>query len=130
MIFVHADERKTEKATLGQYLKSIREDRGLKLRQVEEASNKEVSNAYLSQIETGKIEKPSLNVLHILASLYAIDYEDLMERAGYITRTRKAGERHGRLATFAEHKLTPDEEVELMDYLRFIRQRRRRRDKT
>ena len=110
--------------TLGQYLASIRADRKMTLRQVEEATNKEVSNAYLSQIENDKILKPSPNVLHALAEIYAISYEQLMEMAGYITSSRRAGERHGRLATFAEHNLTPAEEAELIRYLKFIRSRK------
>lgn len=116
--------------SLGKYLASIRADRGLTLRQVEEATNKEVSNAYLSQIENDKIKKPSPNVLHALAEIYGIDYEQLMEMAGYITSTRGEGERHGRVATFAEHNLTPAEERELIDYLKFIRRRKKTNDQT
>ncbi len=52
-------KRRVVKVTLGEYLGSIRTDRKLTLRAVEEATNKEVSNAYLSQIENGKIQKPS-----------------------------------------------------------------------
>ena len=122
----------SQKLTLGQYLASIRDDRDLTLRQVEEATNKEVSNAYLSQIETGKIQQPSPNVLHALADIYNIDYTQLMEMAGYITHTkpRKQHQRHGRVPTFAEHHLTPEEESELMDYLKFIRGRKKGSDKT
>ena len=122
----------SQKLTLGQYLASIRDDRDLTLRQVEEATNKEVSNAYLSQIETGKIQQPSPNVLHALADIYNIDYTQLMEMAGYITHTkpRTQHQRHGRVPTFAEHHLTPEEESELMDYLKFIRGRKKGSDKT
>ena len=49
-------EEKGAKVTLAQYLASIRRDRKMTLRQVEEATNKDVSNAYLSQIENGKIQ--------------------------------------------------------------------------
>ncbi len=63
----HTDERSVVKLTLGKYLASIRTDRHMTLRQVEEAMNKEVSNAYLSQIENDKIQKPSPNILHSLA---------------------------------------------------------------
>lgn len=113
--------------TLGQYLSSIRNDRKLTLRQVEEATSKEVSNAYLSQIENDKISKPSPNILHALAELYAIDFEKLMDMAGYITTSVKKapGERHGRITTFAEHNLSSDEEVQLMEYLKFIRSRKK-----
>jgi transcriptional regulator with XRE-family HTH domain len=102
------------------------------LRQVEEATSKEVSNAYLSQIENDKIQKPSPNILHVLAELYGISYEKLMDMAGYFTSSahRTEGKRHGRIPTFAEHNLTPDEETQLMDYLQFIRGRKRTGDQT
>jgi transcriptional regulator with XRE-family HTH domain len=38
----------------------------------------------LSQLENGKIRKPSPNVLHGLANVYAVPYETLMEKAGYL----------------------------------------------
>jgi HTH-type transcriptional regulator, competence development regulator len=121
------------KSSLGKYLASIRADRQLTLRQVEEATNKEVSNAYLSQIENEKILKPSPNVLHALSETYSVSYELLMQLAGYITAvaaSKPEGQRHGRLATFAEHNLTPDEENELMRYLQFIRNRTAHGDKS
>jgi HTH-type transcriptional regulator, competence development regulator len=120
-------ERSTVKPTLGQYLASIRTDRNMTLRQVEEATNKQVSNAYLSQIENDKIQKPSPNILHALAELYGIGFEKLMDMAGYLTNstTRPEGQRHGRAATFAEHNLSADEEAQLLDYLQFIRSRKR-----
>lgn len=109
--------------TLGQYLASIRMDRKMSLRSVEEKSCKEVSNAYLSQLENGKIQQPSPSVLHTLAEIYDVDYLQLMELAGYLSATtaHNASQRHGRIATFAEHNLTSDEEEELMRYLQFMR---------
>lgn len=129
---LQTDERKTVALTLGKYLASIRTDRNMTLREVEEATNREVSNAYLSQIENDKIRKPSPNVLHSLSEVYDVDYEKLMERAGYITasRNRSDDQRHGRVATFAEHNLTQEEETELMEYLQFIRSRKKPHDKT
>lgn len=121
------EERKQVKPTLGQYLESIRKDRHMTLREVEEATNREVSNAYLSQLEQGKIHRPSPNVLHALSEIYAIDYAKLMVMAGYVTPTkpRSVEKRHGRVATFAEHNLTSAEEAELLEYLKFIRTRKR-----
>lgn len=115
------------KLTLGQYLASIREDRGLTLRDVEKATNKTVSNAYLSQIENNQIKRPSPNILHALAELYEVAYENLMERAGFITptRSRSNAQRHGRVATFGGHTLTQAEEAELVQYLSFIRSRKK-----
>lgn len=117
-------KRRVVKVTLGEYLGSIRTDRKLTLRAVEEATNKEVSNAYLSQIENGKIQKPSPNILYALANLYGVDYDKLMELAGYITTTRTDVERHGRAATFAELHLTQAEESELLRYLGYLRSKK------
>jgi HTH-type transcriptional regulator, competence development regulator len=114
-------ERHTElKPTLGQYLASIREDRGMKLREVETASNKEVSNAYLSQIENGKIKKPSPNVLHVLSKVYRINYEQLMQLAGYAVASKGSIQKppHN---SFTELNLSPEEDGKLLEYLRFLR---------
>lgn len=126
-----AEERNTSKLSLGKYLASIRTDREMSLREVEEATRKQVSNAYLSQIETEKIKQPSPNILHALAELYAIDFENLMQLAGYITSAKRADtERHGRVATFAEHNLTADEEAEMIRYLKFMRDRKKPGDQS
>ena len=126
------DDKTISKASLGQYLASIRNDRHLTLRAVEEATNKQVSNAYLSQIENGKIQKPSPNILHALSELYGISFEKLMGLAGFFTSPsmRPHNARHGRVATFAEHNLSPSEELELMEYLQFIRSRTQPREET
>jgi transcriptional regulator with XRE-family HTH domain len=117
-------KRRDVKVTLGEYLGSIRTDRKLTLRAVEEATNKEVSNAYLSQIENGKIQRPSPNILYALANLYGVEYDRLMELAGYITTTRTDVERHGRAATFSELNLTQTEESELLKYLGYLRSKK------
>jgi len=126
------DEPHSNAISLGQYLASIRKDRGMSLRQVEETSKKEVSNAYLSQIENEKIKKPSPNILHALSEIYGVKFDYLMQLAGFIVSNsaKRADQRHGRVATFAEHNLTADEESELMEYLQFIRARNKKRDKT
>ena len=112
-------------AALGIYLKSLRSGTGLTLREVEDATGKEVSNAYLSQLENGHIAKPSPNVLHSLASVYKVPYAKLMERAGYISPTARTFNtaKHGRAATFSIENLTLDEEKELLQYLSFVRQK-------
>lgn len=106
---------------LGAYLKSVRTGLDLSLREVEEATDKHVSNAYLSQLENGRIAKPSPHILHALAGAYNVPYEKLMERAGYIApapvTTGRAAARHGRVATCAVEHLTPEEERALLTYL-------------
>jgi len=110
---------------LGGLLADLRVAKGLSLRQVEEATDRAVSNAYLSQLEKGKIQKPSPNVLHSLAAVYAVPYEALMEKAGYLLPSDgDKGGRRRRLAAFAIDDLTAEEEEELLKYLAFLRSRK------
>src|SRR6185437_8760262 len=106
------NEPSSQKPTLGSHLAGLRRASGLSLRQVEEATEREVSNAYLSQLEKDKINKPSPNILHALALVYKTSYEDLMERAGYFppSSTTSSDHRQARVATFAINDLTPEEE--------------------
>ena len=109
---------------LGGLLADLRAAKGLSLRQVEEATDKAVSNAYLSQLEKGKIRRPSPTVLHSLAAVYAVPYEALMERAGYLLPSKgSAAGRPRRLAAFAIDDLTAEEEEQLLKYLAFVRSR-------
>jgi len=108
---------------LGVVLADLRAAKGFSLREVEEATGKAVSNAYLSQLENGRIQKPSPNVLHSLAEVYVVPYEALMEKAGYLLPSEDVGHRR-RLAAFAIDDLTAEEEEELLKYLAFLRSRR------
>lgn len=111
-------------AELGTLLADLRAAKGLSLREVEEATERAVSNAYLSQLENGKIRKPSPNVLLSLSKVYGVAYETLMEKAGYLLPSQDAGGRRRRLAAFAIDDLTAEEEEELLRYLAFLRSRR------
>jgi transcriptional regulator with XRE-family HTH domain len=113
--------RKPPQVALGGLLAHLRVARGLSLRQVEETTDKAVSNAYLSQLEKGRIQKPSPHVLHSLAAVYAVPYETLMEKAGYLLPSEDGGGRRRRLAAFAIDDLTAGEEEELLKYLAFLR---------
>jgi transcriptional regulator with XRE-family HTH domain len=108
---------------LGTLLGDLRTAKGLSLREVEEATGKAVSNAYLSQLEHGKIRKPSPHVLHSLAEVYVVPYEALMEKAGYLLPSENGPGRRKRLAAFAIDDLTAEEEEELLKYLAFLRSR-------
>jgi HTH-type transcriptional regulator, competence development regulator len=109
---------------LSHFLRTARERKGLTLRAVEQAT--EVSNAYLSQLESGKIKQPSPVVLHKLSQLYGVSYADAMRFAGYpVPGEKEREERAARMSgPFAD--LTEEEEDELAEYLSFIRARRRR----
>ena len=75
--------------SLGVYLREIREDRQLSLRDVERLAKEgglgaDVSSGYLSMLERNGIKQPSPRVLYTLATVYEVEYMDLMRRAGYI----------------------------------------------
>ncbi len=127
-----------EGQSLGKYLAAIRGIRQMTLREVEEATEREVSNAYLSQLENDKITRPSPNILHAISVVYAIPYDTLMEKAGYFSSSNSGHDklratgavRHGRAATFTEANLTEDEEESLLQYLAFLRSQRGKGGKT
>lgn len=108
---------------LGSILADLRRAKGLSLRGVEEATDRAVSNAYLSQLENGRVKKPSPNVLRCLAEVYAVPYESLMEKAGYLLPSDGDDGPRKRQAIFAIDDLTAEEEEELLKYLAFLRWR-------
>lgn len=114
-----------ENLTLGEYLKRLREVAGKTLREIEEKA--EVSNAYLSQLENGKVARPSPRILHKLAKEYGTSYENLMAKAGYLKVRDESGEtRVGALPTLERQKVTREEEEALVEYLAFLRSRKPR----
>lgn len=106
---------------LGEFLKATREQRRMSLRAVEEAIG--VSNAYLSQIESGKIKQPSPVILYKLSELYDVSYAQLMALSGYPlpTETSKQPVVSSRIGP-----VTVDEEEALLEYLQFLRSKRRK----
>lgn len=117
------DTGKNEPKSFGEGLKTARELRNLSLREVEAGTG--ISNAYLSQLENDKIKKPSPHFLHKLAALYGIEYELLMESAGYVQRKNPDGAKTlAGAALFSQEELTSEEEEKLAEYLTFLRRKR------
>src|ERR1700722_20340194 len=117
-----------DRAPLGQYLWTLRKAADMTLRDVEDASDRKVSNAYLSQMETGKIPNPSPAILHEISSVFEArlpknagakcSYERMVELPGHIPpRTAASTKRTSRLAMFESEQLTPEEEDELLKFL-------------
>src|SRR5437867_9955723 len=104
---------------LARALREGRRSRNLSLRDVETLTG--VSNAYLSQVEHGKIRQPSPVVLHQLSKAYEIPYEHLLETAGYPvpTAVRSTRASNTPLQRFAD--ISRDEEAALAEYLDFLR---------
>lgn len=83
--------------SFGEYLKSLRQEQRMSLREVERESG--VSNAYLAQIERGDRRPPSPEILKKLAPVYNVAVRDLLKAAGYWDEDRPS--------------LTEEEEVEM-----------------
>lgn len=109
----------------GDYFKALREAKGMTLREVERKT--EVSNAYLSQLESGKVKQPSPIYLHKLARLYGVSYELLMEKVGYpVPKPDETVSPSGKTVLAARvGTISREEEQELLEYLKFIRTRKR-----
>jgi len=69
------------KLTFGQWLKARREELGYSLRDVERITEGAISNAALSQIESGKIEKPNIIIVAHLSAAYGLPSGEVFERA-------------------------------------------------
>jgi transcriptional regulator with XRE-family HTH domain len=106
----------------GQYFKALRESKGLKLRDVEKSAG--VSNAYLSQLESGKVKQPSPLILHKLSELYGVNYDILMEKVGYPASKPREKSNANEIA-YKIGEISGDEEIELLNYLKFIRDRKK-----
>ncbi len=66
---------------LGEALRFARKSSKKALLQIEAESG--ISNAYLSQLETGKFKRPNAKKLEALASAYGLRYELLLILGGY-----------------------------------------------
>ena len=109
----------------GLYLKELRFLARLSLRGVEKATGSMVSNAYISQLESGKIETPSPHVLDKLAMVYGVPHREMMEAAGYVKRV--GGEKTGvpsAIPFLRKQDLTRDEREETVRFLQFLRLRK------
>jgi len=104
---------------VGQHLAEFRKRANLTLRAVEAETG--ISNAYLSQLENGRVQQPSPKMLKKLAELYRVDFVDILKLAGYpLPSVSDSGSSlHARLGP-----TTADEEEALADYLAFLRSKR------
>jgi transcriptional regulator with XRE-family HTH domain len=71
-------------SNFGDYLRSLREDRSLYLRDVEARSHGAIKVGWLTSVELGRIAKPAPDRLAALAEVYGLPTADLLIRAGYL----------------------------------------------
>ena len=116
---------------LGGYLREVRLALGMTLRAVEAATDRAVSNGYLSQIESGVVERPSAHVLFHLANVYGIKYDDLMARAGNRLPASTTGALTSQMVAGvplrALEELDQHDQQLLREYLAFLQSRKKHR---
>lgn len=136
--------RNESHSALGNHLRALRAARALTLREVEASSS--VSNAYISQLEQGKISSPSPHILQKLANSYGVPCESLLQRAGYMTerasgplelapaaagsvstsrRSRHAKSTSVRRVPASLGEISAEEEEELLRFLAFLRSKQK-----
>jgi HTH-type transcriptional regulator, competence development regulator len=110
---------------LGSFLAATRQHLQLTLRAVEAQTG--ISNAYLSQLETGKIRSPSPVILQKLSDLYGIPYTTVLELAEY--PVPESGKLDSSLTDIASRlgPVTSDEADELANYLKYLRSKQNKR---
>ncbi len=113
----------SQNLSLGSVLRHARDLKKLPLRTVEEITG--ISNAYLSQLENDKIKKPSADILHKLATTYKIDFNYLLHVAGLVEKSSSENVSFGKFV-FSKDNLTREEEEELIHYLQYIRDRKKK----
>ncbi len=108
---------------LGRLLADARKRQRLTLRAVEGTVG--ISNAYLSQLENGKVRAPSPVILHKLSDLYSLSYATVMQEAGYPVpeNVKKSAENERFVARVG--CVTDEEEDALVEYLMFLRSRKK-----
>ncbi len=115
--------------TLGEELRRLRNLKGWTLREVEQQTRKKISNSYLYQLEAGNVKEPSPNILYELALVYRVPYRNLMELAGYLVpvSSRDGTRGHASVAFKALGDLTDEEREKVLDYVEFLRQKKRKK---
>lgn len=106
---------------LSELLRSARNHKGSTLREVEESTG--ISNAYLSQIEKGKVKRPSPNKLKKLSKFYCMNYSKILESAGYADDLQEVNKSHSEIVDFLlSQEITDQEAKALTSFLKTYRE--------
>lgn len=113
---------------LAKYLKNIREALGYSIYDVNKLC--EISPSYLSLMENGK-RRPSPIILKKISSIYNIDYNDLLSKAGFAELIENKKEDNFRYASnngLDTEGLTDEEIEELKEFIRFKKSLKKKKD--
>ena len=112
-------------AYLGDHLRDLRNERQLSLRDVQRLAGEndfgvELSSGYLSLLERNEVKEPSPRILYALASIYEVDYIDLMRKAKYIpSDIQMEGSRPEAVAFRGASRLTKDQKYRIQRMIDF-----------
>jgi transcriptional regulator with XRE-family HTH domain len=105
---------------IGELIKKAREEKGLSQRQV--AIKAGVSHSYLAAVERGVEHRPSPDWLKKVAKALDLNYENLLELAGYLEREEEPALIYG----FNFEDLTEEDILLLQKMADELRERRRK----
>lgn len=118
----------------GAFLRRLRQQRGWSLREVEAKTGGKVHNAYLSQVESGKILRPSLETMVQLSLVFNIDFWTLATESGLLPKDvpekPKTSQQPHPLEMIPRKKVEDltFEELELVsEFIDFLKWRRKKR---
>ena len=94
----------TAMENFGPYMRRLRKDRQLTLKQVE--TQAKVSNAYISQIERGLRNPPHPDILKRLAKTYDVELRELLVAAGYLEEDSAEAAKRRQTEEAYKHVLT------------------------
>lgn len=120
------------KLELARYLKSIRENLGYSIYEVNKLC--QISPSYLSLIENGK-RRPSPIILKKLSSIYNIDYNDLLTKAGFSELIEKNEKSQNNDFRYANHNgintegLDENDIEEINRFVEFIKNKKKNEKK-
>jgi transcriptional regulator with XRE-family HTH domain len=104
---------------LAKMLATLRETKGVSLRELQTATG--ISNAYLSQLEQGKAEKPAPDKLEAIARFYEVPYMELMRAAGYVEAAGASRDPSAAELALMSANLTAEELEQVTKYIQFLR---------
>ena len=105
--------------TTGQRLREFRTELDLSLRDIERRTGGRLQSSHVSQIETGKVQEPSLAVLRQLADALHMDLAELLEVLG-LTGSRTRADTEATLVLNHYRALKQRRRKEVLDYMRFL----------
>jgi HTH-type transcriptional regulator, competence development regulator len=109
--------------SFGAVLRQAREVRAMSTLDAARAAG--ISPAYLSKLENDAVKKPSPHVLHQLSEALTVPYAELMRLNGYRLPGKSNANPTDSVGAALFSDVTDDEREELLQYLAWIRARRR-----